>query len=134
MTTYYQILGVKEGASEKEIASAYRHLAKKYHPDVEGGDAGVFREISESYRILSDPSLRREYDLKLRPAGNLSQANPLSSFVKDNMYAAAAATLTVYLGLFMIVAATTFKPWVIFLPLLLGLFIMAALFALKTKK
>ena len=62
---YYKILGVRKGADEKEIKSAYRRLARKYHPDVNPGDHTAeerFKEISEAYSILSDPHKRAEYD------------------------------------------------------------------------
>jgi len=54
---YYEILGVKREASEREIASAYRKLAVKYHPDSNPGDANAvekFKEAAEAYEILSD--------------------------------------------------------------------------------
>lgn len=62
---YYQILGVSRTASEKEIKSAYRRLARKYHPDVNRGDKASeerFKEISEAYEVLSNPDLRKKYD------------------------------------------------------------------------
>ena len=62
---YYKILGVARGASEKDIKSAYRKLARKYHPDVNPGDKQAeerFKEIGEAYEVLSDPDKRRKYD------------------------------------------------------------------------
>ena len=62
---YYEILGVSKNADEKEIKSAYRKLAKKYHPDLHQGDdaaAEKFKEISEAYEVLSDKSKRKKYD------------------------------------------------------------------------
>jgi DnaJ-class molecular chaperone len=62
---YYAILGVARSADDKTIKSAYRRLARKYHPDVaKGKDAGgeKFKEISEAYEVLSDPEKRRRYD------------------------------------------------------------------------
>src|SRR5215510_1252175 len=62
---YYAILGVDRSADDKTIKSAYRRLARKYHPDVaKGKDAGgeKFKEISEAYEVLSDPDKRRRYD------------------------------------------------------------------------
>jgi len=62
---YYKILGVERGASEKEIKSAYRKLARKYHPDVNPGDKSAeekFKEISEAHEVLADKEKRAKYD------------------------------------------------------------------------
>ena len=59
---YYEILGVKKSASDKEIKSAYRKLARKYHPDVNKGSTDRFKEINEAYEIIGDESKRKEYD------------------------------------------------------------------------
>ena len=61
---YYRILGVERSADDKTIKSAYRKLARKYHPDVAKGkdDGQRFREITEAYEVLSDPEKRRRYD------------------------------------------------------------------------
>ena len=62
---YYDILGVKRDASEKEIKSAFRKLARKYHPDVNPGDKGAeakFKEVNEANEVLSDPQKRKKYD------------------------------------------------------------------------
>ncbi|MDE6029049.1 MAG: DnaJ domain-containing protein [Clostridiales bacterium] len=71
MKNYYQILGVKPTATEAEIKSSYRVLAKKYHPDVNPDDATAaskFADINEANAVLSDPQSRAEYDAKLREA------------------------------------------------------------------
>ena len=62
---YYEVLGVSKGASDSEIKSAYRKLAKKYHPDMNPGDKEAeakFKEASEAYAVLSDADKRRKYD------------------------------------------------------------------------
>jgi len=65
MADYYDILGVKKNASEKEIKSAFKKLARKYHPDVNPGDKSAeekFKQVSEAYDILSDKKKRAQYD------------------------------------------------------------------------
>ena len=62
---YYEVLGIDKNADDAAIKKAYRVLAKKYHPDMNPGDAEAekkFKEASEAYAILSDPEKRRQYD------------------------------------------------------------------------
>lgn len=62
---YYKILGVDRSASEKDIKSAYRKLALKYHPDRNPGDKqseNKFKNINEAHQVLSDPQKRSHYD------------------------------------------------------------------------
>lgn len=62
---YYDLLGVSKKADEKEIKTAYRRLARKYHPDVNPNDAAAeakFKEIGQAYEVLSDPEKRKLYD------------------------------------------------------------------------
>ncbi len=61
---FYEVLGVSKGASEAEIKSAYRKLARKYHPDVDktAGAAEKFKEVSEAYQVLSDTNKKKSYD------------------------------------------------------------------------
>lgn len=61
---YYEVLGVEKTASEAEIKSAFRKLAKKYHPDVckEADAAEKFKEAQEAYAVLSDKDKRQKYD------------------------------------------------------------------------
>ncbi len=62
---HYETLGVAKNATEKEIRSAYRRLARQHHPDVNHGDSGAearFKEINEAYQVLSDADSRKKYD------------------------------------------------------------------------
>jgi len=61
---YYEILGVNKNASDDEIKSAYRNLAKKYHPDINKAPEAQekFKEINEAYSVLSDSTKRSNYD------------------------------------------------------------------------
>lgn len=62
---YYEVLGISKTADDGEIKKAYRSLAKKYHPDVNPGDATAeekFKEVNEAYAILSDADKRAAYD------------------------------------------------------------------------
>ncbi len=74
---FYKILGVDENASQEQIKSAYRQLAKKYHPDTHKNDKQAeerFKEISEAYAVLKDKEKRKKYD-QLRKYGNHQQYN-----------------------------------------------------------
>jgi len=62
---YYEVLGLKKGASPEEIKRAYRKLAVKYHPDKNQGDKQAeerFKEINEAYAVLSDPQKKEQFD------------------------------------------------------------------------
>lgn len=76
----YEILGVKNTATAAEIKKAYRRASKAHHPDVKGpdGDVQAFREIQESYDVLSDPDLRAEYDR----TGRMPKAQPLADQIQ----------------------------------------------------
>jgi molecular chaperone DnaJ len=63
---FYKVLGVAKDVSEADLKKVYRQLARQYHPDSNPGDATAeakFKEISEAYSVLSDPSQRKEYDM-----------------------------------------------------------------------
>lgn len=74
---YYKILGVEPTADDKTIKTAYRKLARKYHPDVskEPGAEDKFKEASEAYEALSDPEKRAEYD-DIRKYGQQGRFQP----------------------------------------------------------
>ena len=62
---YYEVLGLNKGADESSIKKAYRTLAKKYHPDMNPGNAEAeqkFKEVNEAYSVLSDPDQKAKYD------------------------------------------------------------------------
>lgn len=61
---FYEVLGISKNATEAEIKSAYRKLARTHHPDVDKSPnaAEKFKEISEAYQVLSDPGKRKSYD------------------------------------------------------------------------
>src|ERR1700722_17128131 len=64
---YYAILGVPKTAAAKDIKSAYRKLARKWHPDANPDNAKEaeekFKDIQEAYEVLGDPEKRRKYDV-----------------------------------------------------------------------
>ena len=62
---YYEVLGIDKNADEATIKKAYRGLAKKYHPDMNPGNAEAekkFKEASEAYAVLSDADKRAQYN------------------------------------------------------------------------
>lgn len=66
MSNYYGILGIAKNANEKDIRSAYRKLARKYHPDLNPGSkesADKFKKVNEAYEVLSDSKSRGKYDI-----------------------------------------------------------------------
>ena len=66
--SYFAILGVAVGASLSEVRSAYRRLAKEYHPDHFKGDSSSFQQIQEAYHVLGDNARRRQYEKALARA------------------------------------------------------------------
>ena len=62
---YYEVLGLKKGATDAEIKKAYRQMAKKYHPDLNPDDPEAeakFKEVNEANDVLSDPQKKARYD------------------------------------------------------------------------
>ena len=66
---YYVVLGIAEDADEETIRSAFRALARRYHPDVGAGSSPVeFQRAREAYETLADPERRRRYDRQRQPS------------------------------------------------------------------
>lgn len=69
MNDYYAVLGVSRDASQEDIKKAYRRLARRLHPDVNGGSEAEeeFKRVSQAYDVLSDPQKRRSFDMGADP-------------------------------------------------------------------
>jgi len=87
LENYYEILGVKETATQEEIKKAYRKKAVEHHPD-KGGSEEVFKKIASAYDILGDENKRKDYDnRKNNPFSNMSGGfNPFEEFFNNNFY------------------------------------------------
>ena len=82
---YYKILDVTENCTESELKSAYRKLARKWHPDIAGNSDYVvkkFKEINEAYEVLSDKNKRAEFDT-VRRYYNYSSNNSKNTSEKE---------------------------------------------------
>jgi molecular chaperone DnaJ len=75
---YYKVLGVAKTATDKEIARAYRKLAKQYHPDAHPGSEERFKEISAAYDVVGDQAKRKEYDEVRTLSENGFAGNPFA--------------------------------------------------------
>ena len=85
---YYRLLGVPPDSGQKKIKSAYRSLAKRFHPDRNKGSetaAELFRQVNHAYRVLSDPKRRKLYDEKL---AQQEKQQPGKTSVKNGKVAA----------------------------------------------
>ncbi|KAJ3321396.1 hypothetical protein HDV06_004381 [Boothiomyces sp. JEL0866] len=86
---YYKVLGISKNADEKEIKTAYKKLALKYHPDKNNdpGAAEKFKLVGEAYQVLIDPKRRYEYDT--RGTSRMDMINPedlFRSFFNDPFF------------------------------------------------
>lgn len=85
---YYMILGISTDAQPGEVKSAYRRLAKEFHPDHFGDESAPFLAIQEAYSVLGDPVLRRNYDVSSMQAHERRKprhAEPIRTRTKDEI-------------------------------------------------
>ncbi len=76
LMNHYLLLGLSADADQGQIKTAYRRMAKRFHPDTNRGSeaaAELFRQLNEAYRILTDSGLRTAYDAELAAAKNAAQ-------------------------------------------------------------
>lgn len=85
---YYRLLGIPPDADQQRIRSAYRSLAKRFHPDTNRGSeaaAELFRQVNNAYRILADPTRRARYDeeLAVRNQSRVAGSSPKAAATLD---------------------------------------------------
>jgi len=100
---FYLILGLGQDASPADIERAYRRLSRRYHPGINPGDRAaeaMFRQITEAYETLSDPSRRRQYDDGAAPAGEAAPATTLQFTEFDFSVSARGAQAATFTELF----------------------------------
>jgi len=85
MENFYNTLNITEDAGNEDIKTAFRILAKQYHPDTSKGDCQKFRQVHHAYKILSDPESRRDYDRTLKNFQNRNSA--FSDYTGNTIYA-----------------------------------------------
>lgn len=85
---YYKILGITKNSSDAVIKEAFKKLAKKYHPDAEGGSEEKFKEINEAHEVLKDKSKRLRYDSLIRSKDPFSSSfdSKTQAFKQHKMY------------------------------------------------
>ena len=122
---YYKILGIKYNATAKEIHSSYRKLAKKYHPDLAGGDAEKFRQIAEAYSVLSDIELKASYDEGLIENNEKPATNMLTNIFGIYTKVILGSVFIIY-GLILVFMAGVLGPSTNILSILSGVFLIFA--------
>ena len=87
---HYEVLGIRKTATQNEIKSAYKKLVKKYHPDIYPGDKSYaelkIKEINSAYEVLSNPTLKQEYDNALNPTPTYSYTPPKYNETSSSKY------------------------------------------------
>ena len=108
MKNYYKVLGVSESANEKQIHSAYRTLAKKYHPDINNGNEDNFKIIVEAYEILKDPRKKEAYDNQLAVGGLSEKKTMIESIFNGYLMSISAGILFLYSALLFVIGIVLF--------------------------
>lgn len=108
MPTHSEILGVRDDASPREINAAYRKLAKKYHPDVNGGDSARFQQITDAYNALTEKPARAAVEARTpsrpvapEPVPVVGLRQWVAAFLRRRAFAAL-SVLAFVLGLFLL--------------------------------
>jgi len=96
MSHFYGVLGIPKDADNAQVKSAFRNLAKAYHPDRRGGSEQRFREISHAYETLINPARRAAYDAEDAQMRAMARRRLLNAVATM----AASFTLTVSSGMF----------------------------------
>ena len=108
MKNYYKVLGVPESANEKQIHAAYRTLAKRYHPDINNGNADNFKIIVEAYEILKDPRKKEAYDIQLSVGGLSERKTMIESIFNGYLMSISAGILFLYSALLFVIGVVLF--------------------------
>jgi len=131
MKNYYKILGVSERATDKEVHSAYRALAKQYHPDIKKGSEEAFKDLAEAYEILKDHNKRELYDALLASGGLSESKTMIESIFNGYLMSVSAGVLFLYSVILLFIGVVIFKGSII--TILLALILVGAGFYLKYK-
>jgi len=86
MKNYYDTLGVSETASDKDIKSSFRKLARQHHPDKQGGSEALFKEVNEAYDTLKNTQKRQEYDTIRKYGAGQSEGGTNFNFNMNDMF------------------------------------------------
>lgn len=132
MKNYYKVLGVPENANEKQIHSAYRSLAKKHHPDINNGNADIFKNIVEAYDILKDPRKKEEYDNQLAVGGLSGKKTMIESMFSGYLMSISAGVLFLYSALLFVISILLFDRSMIIIIFALIVFVIGVFLKFKS--